>query len=181
MKAWLPKLKEKLEALAKTKGWKLGDVLAKLKNRFLQKGSYKIFKKIDLQNQDKVPFDPQKLERIKESLKKQGIIVQQDDDAKHVLDLNNAEAAYLPNSPDFPDDVPILMLRENPSRAAVIEELLHLGQHRKLGFAPDFFTELVKYEIEAQQKLLVLGKRLGWNNFELKEIEDALEYWRNKR
>jgi hypothetical protein len=114
-------------------------------------------------------------------VRKEGIIVQQDKDAEKILNSYGAEAAYLPNTPQFPNDPPVLLLREHASRSAVIEELLHLGQHRKTKFSPEFYTELVKYEIEAQEKLLKLGERLGWTSYELNEIEKALNYWRTKK
>jgi hypothetical protein len=126
---------------------------------------------------DKPSFDTAKLARIKTVLQKQGITVQQDEDAEKILDFYNAEAAYLPNTPENPDDTPVLMLRPNPSRAAVIEELLHLGQHRKTGFSPTFATNKFTNEIAAQNKLLIIGKKQKWTESEMQEIQEALEYW----
>jgi hypothetical protein len=69
------------------------------------------------------------------------------------------------------------MLRQNPSRAAVIEELLHLGQHRKTKFSSNFITNKFANEIAAQQKMLALGRKHNWTKIEMDELEDALEYW----
>ena len=56
---------------------------------------------------------------------------------------------------------------------------MHLGQHRNLGWG-DISGKVVELEIQAQEKLLGLGSRLGWSSDSMDTINRALEYWRSK-
>jgi hypothetical protein len=86
----------------------------------------------------------------------------------------------------------VLILPDNPSTSAVVEELIHLGQDRNSGWT--LYDKMVKLnetdrrilqlelEIEAKEKLLVIGERL---NFPIKEMnqtrrrlgEYTIEHW----
>lgn len=71
----------------------------------------------------------------------------------------------------------MIVLGPNPSRAAVVEELLHLGQHRATGWSPTFGSQVKNFEIQAQHRLLDLGAKLGWTETELAQIRRALSSW----
>jgi hypothetical protein len=77
------------------------------------------------------------------------------------------EAAYLAMDGGRPG---VVVLGPNPSRAAVVEELLHLGQHRATGWSTTFGSQVTSFEIEAQHRLLRLGAKLGWSEAELAQI-----------
>lgn len=85
------------------------------------------------------------------------------------------EAAYIPDL----GRPGIIAIGPNASRTAVIEELLHFGQHRNLGFGA--IDDLVGLEISAQHKLLETGRRLWWTPEEMSRIERALEFWRKQQ
>lgn len=63
---------------------------------------------------------------------------------------------------------------------AIVEELLHLGQHRKLGFVALEEIDIVYMELEAQDRLLRLGKRFGWSENELSQIGRARIRWQTR-
>ena len=65
----------------------------------------------------------------------------------------------------------------NPSRVATVEELIHLGQHRRMGFG--FVSEGtgVRMEIEAQLKMLSFADRLGWTEAEKNLVAANRWFW----
>lgn len=105
------------------------------------------------------------------SLEARGATFWMDEDAQRYLDSLNLEAAYIGGL----GGPGILVFRPNPSRTAVIEELLHLGQHRRAGWTDLLFSgEVARLETEAQEKLLDLGARLGWTEAEMAPIRGRL-------
>lgn len=97
------------------------------------------------------------------------------EDGARLAHALGGEAAYIPDL----GRPGIIAFGPNASRTAVIEELLHFGQHRKLGFGA--IDDLIGLEISAQHKLLETGRRLGWTPEEMSRIERALEYWRKQQ
>jgi Ser/Thr protein kinase RdoA (MazF antagonist) len=59
----------------------------------------------------------------------------------------------------------------------VVEKLLHLGQHRKLGWGP-IQDRIFQLEIEAQDKLLKIGRKLGWTQDELRAFAVNRSRWK---
>ena len=82
------------------------------------------------------------------------------------------EVIYMPT----PGEPGIIAWGPAPSRAAVVEELMHLGQHRALGWA-DVSGKIVDLELAAQNRLLTTGARLGWTDAELARIAAARARW----
>lgn len=82
------------------------------------------------------------------------------------------EAVYIPEA----GGPGIIAWGPAPSRAAVVEELLHLGQHRAAGWA-DVSGKVVGLELQAQDRLLNIGARLGWTEAELAQIARAKADW----
>jgi hypothetical protein len=125
-------------------------------------------------NPDEV-FDPVKLERIITSLESQGVHVWRGDDAdKFLRNVLKAEAAYIPTVAGKPG---MLILPKNASRVQVIEELTHLGQHRKTGFKALSEEDVIHLELDANRKLLLLGDKRNWNEAELANIRNAIKSW----
>lgn len=121
------------------------------------------------------PFDPVRLQKIQANLEKRGVAFVTGEEGERLANFYGAEALYLP---DY-GRPGIIVLGKNPSETAVVEELIHLGQHRRLGWA-DITGKIPKLEVEAQEKLLNLGKKLGWSEEETARIKRALEIWRKQ-
>lgn len=119
-------------------------------------------------------FDPEKLERIQASLKDKLEIKY---DAEW-LDRYGSEAQFYPG---YPGHRSTIVLRPEPSRGAVIEELLHFGQWQKAQrsgvSAAEFSTpaRIVQDEIAAQHQLLGLK---FWTSAERGEFSKNLELWK---
>jgi RHS repeat-associated protein len=117
-------------------------------------------------------FDAAKLARIQASLESQGVTFVTGEEGGRLAAALGGDAVYIPEV----GRPGIIAWGTNPSRAAVVEELLHLGQHRALGWA-DVSGRVVQLEIAAQHKLLQIGARLGWTEAELSQIGRALQQW----
>lgn len=118
------------------------------------------------------PFDPQKLAKIRANLEKEGVTFVTGDEGERLALALGGEAMYIPE----PGRPGIIVLGNAPSRSAVIEELIHLGQHRR--FKWEDVTHLIpRLEVEAQHKLLQIGKRMGWTVEEIERIQRALKVW----
>jgi RHS repeat-associated protein len=146
---------------------KVGKVVSK------NKTTKKIFKSL---KSGEVPFDKGKLNKIKKALDKEGVTLWMDEFSEKQLKKAGADAGYIPDQ----GKPGIVVLKENPSRTEVVEELMHLGDNRRLNWAPVSEAKKVILEISAQYRLLELGKKLGWTIEEMKRIESALSYWYKK-
>lgn len=119
-------------------------------------------------------YSKEKLKKLLASFDKQGIPYLIGEEGKRFANQMGAEAVY------YPTEVGIsgfFAFPDNPTRTQVIEELLHYGQHKKTGFASLEWKDIVQFEIEAQKKLLVIGRSLNWSVAELEQIERALIQW----
>ncbi len=98
------------------------------------------------------------------------------EEAAEYLDIRGAEAAYMPT-----DGTPgIFRWRENPSRAAVAEELHHAAQHRAANWQVGDQQWVYEREIEAQEWLYTQAKLQGWTKREMKRFRLARVYWIEK-
>ena len=127
-----------------------------------------------------VEFDPAKLLRIQEALEKTGVSFVKGEAAERYLAQLRAKALYQPDL----GKPGVIWLGQSPSRTEVIEELLHLGQDRLSGWrgakvAEDAAAQ-AGWELEAQERLLEIGGRLGWTPEELAEIERAKDFWQRR-
>jgi hypothetical protein len=120
-----------------------------------------------------MPFDPAKLARIQASLERQGVTFLGGDSGAELARAVGAEAIYWPEigRPGF------IVWGVAPSCAAVIEELIHLGQHRRLGWQ-DLTGKIPALEVAAQERLIRLGERWGWSPAELDRLRRARDRWR---
>lgn len=122
-------------------------------------------------------FSPIKFKRIVKALERQGIPVLQGEEGERFARMMGAEAIYYPCEPGQSG---FLAFGRDPTRTQVVEELLHLGQHRKLGFVALEEIDIVYMELEAQDRLLRLGKRFGWSENELSQIGRARIRWQTR-
>ncbi len=123
----------------------------------------------------KTVFDQKKLDRILANLQeKDGVKVWRGDDAEEFLKQNGATAMYLPGEGGAPGT---LVFSKNASRTAVIEELKHLGEHRKLGWKQLSSSEMINIEVKAQDELLKYAEKNNWTKQEIDQIKSNKEYW----
>lgn len=125
-----------------------------------------------------MPFDPKKLAKIKWNLTGQVDIVEDTARlaAENAKTKGTAGAMYLPKTRE-------ILLKANPSRAEVIEELLHFGQHRAKGFASDFGSTpagIRNLEMEAQVRLANI-KTIKWTTGEFNDWLAAFHWWRTRK
>jgi hypothetical protein len=104
-----------------------------------------------------VAFDATQLAKIPANLETRGITFVTGDEGTRLARMLGGEAVYIPEC----GRPGIIVWGPNVSRAAVVEELIHLGQHRNLGWAA--IDDIVSLEIEAQLRLLQVGRRLRWD------------------
>jgi RHS repeat-associated protein len=132
--------------------------------------------KIDPDQSAKTLFDPSKLERIIKNLELEGVSFEISEEVADSLKRRGLGGSYF-----WRETEPgLVFLPPNPSSPAVIEELIHVGQHRSLGWGAVPREIIVTLEIEAQQKLLDIGKHLNWSSEEIIEIGKALDSWLSK-
>lgn len=124
-------------------------------------------------------FDQTKLNRIVSNLQKEGVEVITGSKAIKILKAEQARAAYDPNTHGA-GKPGTLYFGNNPTETEVIEELLHLGQHRKTGWAEATRHQMLKWEVEAQDILLNIGQKRAWTAAELEDIQFAQDYWNGK-
>ncbi len=120
-------------------------------------------------------FDAAKLARIQSNLEAEGKGVKFTYDASRLAP--GAEAQYIAPPNGGPGEI---IFRPNPSRAAVIEELTHFGQHRATGFArgwPGTPVELRTLEMSTQVRLLNL-RTVAWTAQERADLMGAWNWWR---
>src|SRR5690554_6854452 len=123
---------------------------------------------------DKAIFPPEKLERLEKALSKIDVPVLSGEEGGRFAKQMGGQAVYFPGESGRPgfnawgNDVP---------RTAVIEELIHLRQHRRMKYQMPTSRQIIKLEIEAQDELLRLGKKLNWSGNELEPIRQAKGIW----
>ncbi|HEU0153471.1 MAG TPA: putative Ig domain-containing protein [Arenimonas sp.] len=118
-------------------------------------------------------FDPVKLAKIQASLERRGVTFVTGDEGARLANALGGEALYMPLEPGRPG---AMVFGPNPTRTQVIEELLHFGQHQRIGFEP-LNGRLPMFEVQAQNRLLEVGPKLGWTQSELSQIQRAREQW----
>jgi len=118
-------------------------------------------------------FEPEKLERIVRALKKMRVEVDQSRSGEEWLRQLKSGARYQPGN-GRPGEV---VWKRKPSRLEVVEELIHIGQHRKRGWRRPSRKEMMRDEIAAQRLLLRVAARKGWTEHEVGQIKANLDDW----
>lgn len=92
-------------------------------------------------------FPAEKLERTLTNLEKKGVTVVRGEAAEAALKLSKEGSALYRAHVGRPGT---LFIGKNPSRLEVIEEIIHLGQHRKAGW--QLPSKRALWEVEAPKK-----------------------------
>lgn len=108
-------------------------------------------------------MDAARFARIKAAFERNGGIIDQSDEAQRLLKYHEAEAATL--------NAKTIVLKPNPTRAAIFEELIHTAQYRT-GRATG--ANIIEMEIEAAKKLLRFAKRYELNKEDTEAIQSGL-------
>ena len=102
------------------------------------------------------------------------------DEAVRMLRYLHPQAAYLPRA----GGPGTLVIGPNATRLQVIEELIHHGQYKRIGF-PQLDSVKgafvgTRFEIEAQDLLLDIARRKGWTQAEIDLITRNRAEWVRK-
>ena len=114
------------------------------------------------------PMPKKQLRKIVKAFEKNGGIIQMNEATDSYLDSKNAEAitynAYM------------ILLRQNPGRASVFEELIHTYQYRT-GENDGEYESRLRCEISAQKKLIKYHKSYKLTAFEIEQTKQALKVY----
>jgi hypothetical protein len=124
------------------------------------------------------PYGSAKLQKLISSFEKQGITIVVGEGAEQMLKQHKASALYVPGEAGKPG---VIFLKSNPKHIEVVEELVHVGQHRKLKWKKLTREELLDLEIDAQKKLKEMGERKGWSKEEIEQFEEAMADWEREK
>ncbi len=108
-------------------------------------------------------MDAERFERIKSAFERNGGIIDQSEEAQKLLKYHNAEAATLNDK--------TILLKPQPTKAAIFEELIHTAQYRT-GRATG--ANIVEMEIEAARKLLRFADRYKLTKEDRRQIQNRL-------
>lgn len=135
----------------------------------IESGSEAMYRK---PKSDKIePMPRKQFRKIAKSFKQNGGIMQFDEITERYLDSKNAEAiTYNANT---------ILIRQNPSRASVFEELIHTEQYRN-GRNDGSYKSRLECEIEAQKKLIKYSKAYKLTEQEVFQTQKALEAYENE-
>ena len=116
---------------------------------------------------DKIePMPKKQLQKIVKVFRKNDGIIQMNAETDGYLEYKKAEAITY--------DAKTILLRQNPGRAAVFEELIHAAQFRK-GMNDGSLRSRIICEIEAQNKLLRNAKAYKLTEAEIRQTRSALK------
>ncbi len=122
--------------------------------------------------EDKIePMPKKQFQIIVKRFKAQGGIIQFDEETDKYLDSKNAEAITY--------DAKTILIRRNPGRASVFEELIHTEQYRN-GKNDGSYPSRLRCEIEAQEKLLRNAKVYHLTEPEIYQTNKALESYQKE-
>ncbi|MDD5947172.1 MAG: hypothetical protein PUC41_05165 [Oscillospiraceae bacterium] len=117
------------------------------------------------------PMPKKQFQRIVKRFKTQGGLIQYNDEIDAYLRNKNAEAITY--------DATLILIRQNPGRASVFEELIHTAQYRN-GRNDGSYLSRLRCEIEAQEKLLQYAKIYKLTQPEILQTQRALESYQKE-
>ena len=117
------------------------------------------------------PMPKKQLQKIEKAFKKRGGIIERSKDIDSYLDSKNAEAITYNQQ--------IILLKSNPGRASVFEELIHATQYKK-GQNDGSYESRLRCEIEAQQKLIKHSKAYKLTKAEIEQTKASLETYKKE-
>lgn len=117
------------------------------------------------------PMPKKQLHKIEKAFKRQGGVILRNQETDEYLSSKNAEAITY--------DAHTILLKSNPGRASVFEELIHATQY-KTGENDGSYISRLKCEISAQEKLLLNSKQYQLTDKEVEQTKNALTAYRNE-
>ena len=111
------------------------------------------------------PMPKKQFRAIKRAFQHHGGIIQQSDETDVYLERKHAEGITY--------NAKTILLKQDPGRASVFEELIHTEQYRN-GKNDGSYKSCLLNEIEAQKKLLKYAEVYKLTDFEIKQTENAL-------
>ena len=112
------------------------------------------------------PMPKKQLRKIVKCFTAHGGRIQMDDETDKYLESKHSEGITYNSK--------TILLKQNPGRAAVFEELIHSAQYRD-GKNDSSYVSRVKCEIEAQKKLLKNAKAYKLTDAEIYQTREALK------
>ena len=138
-------------------------------NGIIKTGSEKMYRK---SSDGKVePMPKKQFQKVVKSFKAKGGLIQFDDATDAYLAGKNAEAITY--------DAKTILLKQNPGRASVFEELIHATQYRT-GQNDGSYLKRLECEIEAQEKLLKYSKAYKLTDKEVRQTKHALTAYKKE-
>lgn len=135
----------------------------------IEAGSEVMYRK---KNPDKIkPMPKKQFHKIEKAFKRQGGIMQYSEETDAYLDSKHAEAITY--------DAKTILLKTNPGRASVFEELIHTYQYRTEKNDGSYVSRL-KCEIEAQKKLIQHSRAYQLTDKEIEQTKVALEAYESE-
>ena len=117
------------------------------------------------------PMPKRQFQKIVKSFKAKGGLIQFDDDTDAYLLSKKAEAITY--------DAKTILLKQNPGRASVFEELIHATQYRT-GKNDGSYRKRLECEIDAQEKLLKYSKAYKLTDAEVQQTKSALATYKSE-
>ncbi len=114
------------------------------------------------------PMPKKQLRKIQRAFQRQGGIIQMDKETDEYLRTKHAEGITY--------DSKTILLRQNPGRASVFEELIHTAQYRD-GKNDGSRKSVLLNEIEAQNKLIRNAKAYKLTESEINQTRKALRMY----
>ena len=169
---------ERTRSSGKFSGFSKIDNPTVIEQKIIENANKKAYTKIN--PSDIAPMDQKQFERIKNSLKKQGVEIIQDTDGDAFLKAMGAEAITLSDG-----SAVIFQSGRVPSASAVFEEIIHVSQIRRDGPITAVNNtksaiEYLKREIHANEKLLRNKKAYNLTELDIKSVEENLSVHRKK-
>ncbi|MBD5138953.1 MAG: hypothetical protein HDT24_06575 [Ruminococcus sp.] len=112
------------------------------------------------------PMPKKQFRAIKKAFQQHCGIIQQNDETDAYLESKHAEGITY--------NAEIILLKQNPGRASVFEELIHTAQYRNGKNDGSVKSSLIN-EIEAQKKLIKHAKAYKLTEPEIKQTEKVLK------
>lgn len=112
------------------------------------------------------PMPKKQLHKIEKAFKKNGGTIQYSKEIDAYLESNHAEAITY--------NAQTILLKTNPGRASVFEELIHTAQYRQ-GKNSGSYLDRLNCEIEAQNMLLKNSSAYKLTEYEITQTKEALK------
>ncbi len=139
------------------------------KSGIIRVGSEEMFRKA--KEKYVAPMPKKQLHKIEKAFKRRGGIIQRNPETDEYLDSKQAEAITY--------DARTILLKSNPGRASVFEELIHATQYKN-GENDGSYVSRIRCEIDAQEKLLKYSHAYKLTDKEIEQTQKALAFYKEE-